>query len=263
LLVSLGLTSLVMVATAGFFTANRAFIGDRGTEVETNVTARLVADVLVRDLRLGGACLPTTGAFVAMDGEDSGDRDDVTTRTGITRDDLTCIRSATRTNVAQGSKQIDVEDTAGFEPGMRAYIRGTSGVGEFFTIEAVSDGSRWISSGSGLSRQYLATSGVYAVDERRYFIEEAGDATPDLMLQVGDDDPTPFATGVEKMDIQYQLKRNCPTCDVVDIPNSNEWPLVEQLFLTVTVRSDKPKRDGEFYRRTISLGVKPRNFLPQ
>lgn len=264
LLVALGMTSVVIAATAGFLSVNRGFLRDQGITVETNVTTRLVADVLARDLRLAGACLPVNGEFVALTGNESGDRDEVTVRTGMTRADLTCIRSATSNDANAGSRRIDVESTDGFDPGMRAYIRSTAGNGEFFTIEAVNDQDKWIRSNRALSQAYLATSGVYAVDERRYFIEELSDGTSRLMMQIGEEDPVPFAAGVEGLDIQYQLKRNCPTCDVVAFPTEDEWPLVEQLFLAVRVRSEKPTRAyGGYYRRTLRLAVKPRNLLPQ
>ena len=42
------------------------------------------------------------------------------------------------------------------------------------------------------------------------------------MLQVGANLPQPFAGGIEKLDIQYQLRRNCPPCDVVALPSSSD-----------------------------------------
>ncbi len=53
-------------------------------EIETTQAARAAADMIVRDLRLGGACLPVTGDFISLDGTNSGQTDTITTRTGLT-----------------------------------------------------------------------------------------------------------------------------------------------------------------------------------
>ena len=52
--------------------------------------------------------------------------------------------------------------------------------------------------------------------------------------------------------------------DVVDMPADNaEWSVVEQVLLNVTARSELPDEQGDYFRRTITVGVKPRNLLPQ
>ena len=84
------------------------------------------------------------------------------------------------------------------------------------------------------------------------------------MLQIGSQAPQSFAVGIEKLNIQYQLRRNCPPCDVVDDPVDNAtWSVVEEVLLNVTARSELPDPSGNYFRRTISVGVKPRNLLPQ
>src|SRR5262249_33413340 len=106
--------------------------------------------------------------------------------------------------------------------------------------------------------------GVYAVDERQYAIDTTTNpALPVLTIAVNGASPVPFAFGIEAANIQYQLNRNCPTCDVVDLPaNDAEWALVNQLYLTVTARSRVKASDGQYIRLTRQIGVKPRNLLP-
>lgn len=262
LLVGMGLAILAMAATSSLFLATRGFMQDQALEIETTHSARATLDTLTRDLRLGGACLPVTGQFVSLQGVNAASTDEITTRTGVTRGDLSCVRTATSDLTPAANSAIHVEDASGFEPGMRAYIRHPNGSGEFFTVGTVDLAAKSIGLQASLVNDYPATSGVYAVDERRYRIDSSG-AEPVLTVQLGDATPRPFATGIEALNIQYQLKRNCPACDVVDLPNAAEWSKVDQILLTVTARSARPNRAGQTYRRTVSVGVKPRNLLPR
>jgi hypothetical protein len=149
---------------------------------------------------------------------------------------------------------------------MRGYIRGPT-TGEFFDITGVDTENGVLNRGASLSQDYPEASGVYAVDERRFYIEHWaapwGD-TPELMMQVDSETAQPFAVGIEELNVEYELDRNCPACDVVPVPSGDEeWRLVKQVFLTVTARSDKPDPNGAHYRRTLRVGVKPRNLIPQ
>jgi hypothetical protein len=160
-----------------------------------------------------------------------------------------------------------VEHVDGFLPGMRVYLRNASGDGEFVEIASVDAADSSLTVDGTWTQSYPRTSGVYAVRERRFYVSD--DATPlgsspSLMMQVDAGEPTPFAAGVEKLDLSYQLGRNCPPCDTVDLPNGEvEWSMVEQVFLTVTARSEETDGQGEHYRTTIHLGVKPRNLRPR
>jgi type II secretory pathway component PulJ len=94
LLLAVALMGLAIAATSGMFVASKGHIVMKGREVETTQAARAAMDVLVRDLRLGGACLPVTGDFISLEGIDDGDQDEIITRTGLTRADLSCVRTA-------------------------------------------------------------------------------------------------------------------------------------------------------------------------
>ncbi len=261
------LMGLAVVATSGMFHASQRHMRMQTREIETTQAARAALDMIVRDLRLGGACLPVTGDFISLEGVDNGDEDDITTRTGLTRPDLSCIRSTVPAPavVTASGGSVPVFSTEGFEAGMRAYIRGPTGSGEFFNISAVPSATE-LTKSTTLSQDYPQDSGVYAIDERRFWIawwNGPRGPQPELMLRVGSQPAQSFAVGIEKLDIEYQLRRNCPPCDNVAIPADNdEWSVVEQVLLSLTARSELPDESGNYYRRTLSMGIKPRNLLP-
>jgi hypothetical protein len=177
---------------------------------------------------------------------------------------LTCIRTATSEDESDGSRILHVESTDGFAPEMRIYVRSTNGSGEFHTIASVNSAQAEITTEDPLSEDFLATSGVYAVDERRFYIDDDTDPNrPALLMQIAEEEPIPLAVGIERMNIRYELKRNCPSCDIVDLPEEEEWALVNQILLSLTVRSEEPDRSGVYYRRTMEVAVKPRNLLPR
>jgi type II secretory pathway pseudopilin PulG len=267
LLVGVSLISLAIAATSGFFLATNSQMRQQALRTEADQAARSSIDMIIRELRLGGACLPVVGSFISLEGQDDGDEDEITTRTGLVRPDLSCIRAALISSASQNATSVKVDSVDGFSVGMRARIERPTGVGEYATITSVNTSTKRIFLESGLSRSYAATSCFYAIDERRFYINHftgPRGVLPELMVQVGDDEPTSFAVGIEKLDVEYQLRRNCPPCDVVDEPAGyDEWSIVEQIFVTVTARAELLGLDDDYYRRTIRVGVKPRNLLPR
>lgn len=262
------LMGLAVVATSGMFLASKQHMQLQSREIETTQAARAAADMIIRDLRLGGACLPVTGDFISLAGADNGTTDEITTRTGLTRPDLSCIRTSVPTlqTVTAAGGVVPVSSSEGFAAGTHAYIRHPDGEGEYFDVTSVISPTQ-LGKSQTLSRDYPETSGVYGIDERRFFLQDfttPDGVVPELQLQVGSASPQSFAVGIEKLDIQYLLRRNCPPCDVVDLPADNaEWSVVEEVLLNVTARSNRPDTNGDYFRRTISVGVKPRNLLPQ
>lgn len=264
------LMGLAVAATSGMFLASKRHLRMETREIETTQAARAAVDMMVRDLRLGGACLPVTGDFISLEGVNDGEEDEITTRTGMTRPDLSCISSTLTLPegvvLAPADAVLPVQSSQGFEAGMRAYIRHPNGSGEYFDITGVPTPTQ-LAKSTSLSQEYPDTSGVYAIDERRFFInwrEGPRGLLPELVLQIGQRSPQSFAVGIDRLNVQYQLRQNCsPTCDVVDLPaNDAQWSIVEQVLLSITARSDHPDEKGDYYRRTISVSVKPRNLLP-
>jgi type II secretory pathway pseudopilin PulG len=266
LLVAVAVTAIAVAVSAGFLSATRRTVTSQELTLEASTNLRAALDVLVRDIRLAGACLPVTGDFIALDGLDNNEEDEIWVRTGLVRPDMSCVRTTTTADITRTTNTIPVESVDGFSAGARVYIRAPSGSGESFDITGVDSANNRLLKSVSLSTNYVAGSGVYAIDERRYFINHWaapwGD-TPELMLQIGSGTPQPFAVGVERLDFQYQLRRNCPPCDVVQLPASeDEWRLVEQVLVTVRTRSDRQTPDGGFVARTASVNIKPRNLLP-
>lgn len=266
LLFSIALSSVVMAGTASVFLAGKTHSRNQALEIETTQAARAAVDAIVRELRLGGACLPVTGGFIALEGVDSGTDDEITTRTGLTRDDLSCITSATVTTLAAGTAQaIEVTGVDGFAADMRAYIRHPNGTGEFFTVTSVDATDNKIGHDVAFSSDYPATSGVYAVLERSFFLDHwdfGRGLLPQLMMQTDAGTPHSFAVGIEELNVQYELSTGCPACDVIDLPADNaEWMQVERVLVSATSRSERVRPDGQYIRRTVSVGVKPRNLI--
>jgi hypothetical protein len=49
---------------------------------------------------------------------------------------------------------------------------------------------------------------------------------------------------------------------VVDLPAADgEWSLVDRVLISATARSERVTSEGEYVRRTVSVGVKPRNLI--
>ncbi len=269
MMVATAVMSLGLALAGALFVASRNALSDEIIRQETLQGLRATLDTLERDLRLGGACLPTTGNdFPPLAGSNAGSLDGVTTRTALVRSDLTCIQSTIKasspaTGIVAGTATLPLQSVGGFVAGQRAYIRGSSNSGEYFNITGVSDSSNQLTITPALQNAYLNGSGVWAVDERVYNINTTTYA-PMTVLTVAANGAraVPFAYGVQAVNVQYQLASNCPPCDVVDLPSAAQWPLVNQLFVSVTMKSQKPLSTGQYYTATGSIGAKPRNLLP-
>jgi hypothetical protein len=113
-------------------------------QLEATQAARAAVDSIVRDLRLSGACLPTTGDFISLSGKDIGTKDEITTRTGLTQPNLSCVQAVVPigSTASASSSTVPVQSSAGFVAGMRAYIRNPTGTGEYFDITAVPLGTQ-------------------------------------------------------------------------------------------------------------------------
>ncbi len=269
LLIAMMVTTFVLAASSKFMSMMVQNMRRYELMTEATFNARAAIDTIVRDLRLSGACLPITGDFMSLDGNHNNNTDTIITRTGLVRPDMSCVRTATTVAVTSAAS-IPVSSASGFTVGMRAYIRNPT-IGDYFDITGINTVTNTISgTGAFANGPYPIGSGVYAIDERSYFLANrttAGGTTSQLMLQIGSQTAQAFAVGVDTLNFSYQLKRNCPTCDVVQIPasgNDDEWRLVQQITVSLSARADRTNPDGVTYeRRTMTVNVKPRNLLPQ
>jgi hypothetical protein len=268
LLLGVLLMSVAIATTSGMFLASKQQMVLQQEQLETTQAARAAVDSIVRDLRLSGACLPSTGDFISLSGVNNGTSDQITTRTGLTQPNLACVQTVIPigSTLHADDSTVTVQSSNGFTAGMRAYIRNAVGTGEYFDITSVPSATQ-LAKSQTLTQDYAATSGIYAVDERTYYLDTwtspNNGAQPELVLRVGDQTPQSFAVDIESLNIQYQLARNCPPCDVIDLPTSTaDWSIVEAVVLTITARSEQRDLKGNYYRRTVSVKVKPRNLLP-
>ncbi len=267
-LVELLVASTVMLAAlaAGgtFFAVSRNTIQDQMIQIETTQGLRTAIDSMVRDLRLGGACLPVTGNFIVLDGVNA-TTDQIVTRTGLVRPNETCVRTVLTADIAAATSQLPVQSASGFQVGMRVYINnGSNTVGEVVTLTGVDTVGNTLTKTTTLSQSYLAGSGAYATDERSYAIDTSNAALPVLTLAINGATPMAFSDGIENLQVQYQLARNCtPTCDVVDLPaDDSEFALVNQIYITLSARSRTVQRNGQYFRISRTVAAKPRNLLP-
>jgi type II secretory pathway pseudopilin PulG len=263
LLIGIMLMGIAIATTSGMFVAAKRQMTRQQGELEATQAARAAIDGIVRDLRLGGACLPIVGDFISLSGVDNGQQDEITTRTGLTRPDLTCVSSVVPngSQVTKSGSTVPVVSSDGFKTGMRAYIRHPNGTGEYFDITAVPSATQLTKSAT-LTQDYPQTSGVFAVDERRFFLATTSTSRgpqTELRIQIGTAAPIAFATGIENLDVRYQLEDGT----VVGLPTSTQWSVVDALLLSLTARSSQPDPSGAYYRRTMTVTVKPRNLLPR
>ena len=66
------LMGIAVAATSGMFLAGKSQMQMQQRQLETTQAARAAIDMIVRDLRLGGACLPVTGEFISLEGINNG-----------------------------------------------------------------------------------------------------------------------------------------------------------------------------------------------
>jgi prepilin-type N-terminal cleavage/methylation domain-containing protein len=264
LLMAVGLAGIALTSVVQFFALQTRKMKGHTYRVEAQQAARTSLDAIARDVRLAGACLPITGAYVPLTGTNGPGADSITVRTGIVRANLSCIVSGLTALMAQGTSTATVDSANGFSAGMLAYLRHPSGSGQFMFVTAT--GANTISLDSVASVDYPIGSGLYAIDERTYAVDTTSVPTiPQLTLVINRGAPEPFAAGVQDLQIRYVLNRNCPPCDVVDAPlpaDTVTWRLVNSVNLTATVQTIGTVRAEDAVTMVQTSSAKPRNLLP-
>lgn len=275
LLVTIVVAGVALASAVSFYAKHALYLRQSSFRIEAQQALRASLDAIARDVRLGGACLPTNGAFVALDGtEGAGNPDSITVVTGLVQNSMACIVATVLNQVNAGQSTVTIDTTAGnatalgFAPNQLAYIRDPNGGGELRTITAV--GANTITLAQGVGQIYPATSGIYAVDMRRYWVDVATNP-PTLMLTINQNPAQQFAAGFRNLQIQYVLNRNCPTCDLIDTPpligspgakDTATWRLVNEVIITATVETigAAPQNPTEM-QLTEMTRAKPRNLL--
>ncbi len=259
LLVAMMLSGIALSMVAKDFSHTVHQRKDMEQVAEAQQAVGAVLTFVTQELRQAGACLPTLGKFVALEGTDNGDRDTLTLRIGMTnQDSIVCVRTVSTSAAMSGSSVIEVQDASGFEAGLNIYLTRMGGQGATFKISSVSDNAITIE--GSLDADYLAGSGVYAVEERTYAIDSSG-STPILTVSIDGGDPEPMAKGVTVFNVRYQLDP-CPPCDLIDLPADNsEWRTVREVELTVAAETSSPLQNGQVHVVRESSNIKPRNLI--
>jgi type II secretory pathway pseudopilin PulG len=260
LLISVGLAGTLLVGVVKFFATQVRTARTHGFRIEAQQAMRGSLDAITRDLRLAGACLPGDGAFTSLTGTDGPGTDSVTIRSGLVRTNNQCLRTVTTAAVAGGATVITVESGADFTADMLAYVKHPNGSGEFGFLTAAS--ATTVTFDTGMTQPYPAGSSIHGVDERTYEVDSTDDP-PLLMLTINRGEPQAFAAGMSDLQFTYVLDRNCPTCDVVDLPTTTaEWWLVNAVEVTATVDTIGTTQPDEMATIVASSVGKPRNLLP-
>jgi prepilin-type N-terminal cleavage/methylation domain-containing protein len=275
LLVGASIGTLIMGTVVNTLLSTTRYRREIETRLETQQGLNAAIDALTRDIRLAGACMPTVGEFVALEGENQNvgepprRRDTITARIGLVDAAGGCIRTTVRAAAKEGTTVLEVESAAGFTRAMRIYVAAPDGVGQFVTIDTVNSFGTEPSTDSlqlrdPLDRDYDAVSGVFAVQERAYqiVVDRLTGGVPMLELAVDDGEPRPMALGIDELDLNYTLRQNCPSCIIMPRPSSDaEWRLVNDVRVGLTARLQSPLT-GRFYTVEEEIRVKPRNLLP-
>jgi prepilin-type N-terminal cleavage/methylation domain-containing protein len=276
LLVTLVIFSLLGLSIVHFFGSQLKFRDDTDVRAETHQGLSAAFDSLSRDIRLAGACLPTTPFFVPMGGVNNGTRDSITLRTGVISATTVCVQATLTAATSIGATSLSVDDLAGFRVGGWAYIVGTT-PGEIFQVSALSGsgGPGTVTSATALTQAYPATGGVYAFEERTYAIDTTNYGTPTLTLDIDRQAATagvpasPVAAGINALDIQYRLTTNCPPsgpgCTLSNLPANNAtWLLVNQVVVSMTAQSLRPLATGPpggLFTESATVSIQPRNIV--
>jgi prepilin-type N-terminal cleavage/methylation domain-containing protein len=261
LLVTIGVSGITLASVVHFYSIHAREMRQHSYRLESQQALRSSLDAITRDLRLAGACLPLDGQFILLAGADNPGGDSITIRTGMVRNNMSCIVASTTADAAVGSNTVQVDSVNGFTADMLIYLRAANGAGEISPVTAV--GGSAISFASATQQAYTAGSGVYAIDERTYTLDKSNPAVPVLTLSVNRGPAQAFAAGVSDLQVRYVLNQGCPTCTTVDLPTgAAQWQLVNSVVLTATVQTVGGVRPEDAATLVASSTAKPRNLLP-
>src|SRR5579884_205747 len=268
LLVAVLVASVALAGAVTYYAYEAKQIRQSSLRVEAQQALRASLDAMARDIRLAGACLPTVGPFLALDGT-AGATDSITVRAGVVQGTATCTISA-------GATTIGVNQISGFAPGQLVLIAPDTG-GEIVNgVSAVSapngTGGGTISLSTGVVNSYAAGTKVMAIEERVYWVDTTNPALPTLSLSVNRGPTEAFAAGITGLQFRYVLNQNCPACTVINangaktgsppVNNDAVWRLVNDVIITATVQTigASPQEASEV-TLVETTHAKPRNLL--
>ncbi len=276
LLVAIFISGVVMAMITTLMQTSVATKEQGGLETEAQQGLRSLTSMVTQELRQAGACLLSSGPFIALSGTNNSETDTLTLRIGkVNPTTLLCV-IATASAAASGATSLQVNDASGFQAGDRIYIL-NSGTGSYNTVTAVNTGSNTLTVGTALASALTAGAGIYPIEERTYAITTMN-GRPVLTLSIDSGTAFPLVEGVEVFDILYYLgpcslnangTLNCASAVPAPAAGSAQWNLVQAVGIRSAVSAHKTDRQGHTYLATTDQAgavngyvmVKPRNFL--
>ena len=256
------LSSLLAVLMTAFFSTAVQTRKSMGVRIEVQQGLRVLLSAISRELRQAGACLPETGQFIALDGNDASTADTLTLRIGqADPTTLVCLNATTTTNAASGTQELTVPNGTIFDDSHLVYVTPNGATGAYYTIASTT--ATTVTLTEPLAVTHPPNSGIYAVDERTY---EIGTVSGREALTVALDGGSayPLVDGVEAFNLKYHIGP-CDTvgcASIVDLPaDATEWRLVKKVVVSSTVKSYKEDEEGQFVYETGEITVRTRNFL--
>lgn len=270
LLVALGVVGITLASAVPFFALQARKMKGQSYRLEAQQGMRAALDAIARDIRLAGACLPTSGKFIALDGVDAAPGDQITIRAGIVQSGTSCVKAGLAAAANAGDTSVQVADATPFAGTKVVFLSHPNGSGELENVTGTS--ATRVSLGAGLSQAYPGPAApgnpsnpanVIAIDERIYRLDKSDPNNPLLTLTVNRTAPQAFAVGVNDLQFQYTLNRNCSPCDVVNLPpDTATWWLVNDVLITATVNTVGAVRNEDKVTFVANTRAKPRNLLP-
>jgi len=262
LLVTVGVSAVVMLGVATFFSQQAHAMRGHGFRLEMQQALRGALDAMTRDLRLAGACLPSVGTPVGISGTDGVDGDSITINAGMVQSNMTCVKVSTTADAAAGATAVSVPSTTGFVVGKMALIWDNSNsTGEFVVVSSAN--GTVVGFSPGLGRDYASGSAVYPVDRRKYYLDKTVDP-PLLMLQVDEQAPQPFAAGIRDLQFQYVIADGTNAGVTVDLPaDAAAWRMLNEITVSATAETVGGVLPSDNATLTQTARAKPRNMVVQ
>jgi len=277
LLVSIFMTSIILAMLTTLMQTSVTVKEEGSLETETQQGLRGLISMVTQEIRQAGACLSSTGPFIALTGTDNSNQDILTLRIGKVSSATMLCAVATAQAAVVGATSITVDDASKFQLGDRLYIKESNATGSYNAVMAVNTGGNTLTLTSPLANALPAGAGVYAIEERTYSIGTVN-GQPTLMVSLDGGTSWPLVFGVETFDVQYYLgpctlnndgTLNCASAVPAPAAGAPQWNQVQAVGIRAGVRSHKADKHGVIRHATTDQAgavsgyvmIKPRNFL--
>jgi len=277
LLVAIFMTSIVLAMMTSLIQTSVTVKEEGSLETEAEQGLRGLVSMVTQELRQAGACLSSTGPFIALTGVDNSTQDILTLRIGkVSPTTLLCAVGTAQAAVI-GATSITVDDASKFQVGDRVYVKESNATGFYNSVVNVNTAGNMLILQTGLVRPLPMGATVYAVEERTYTIATIN-GQPTLTLSIDGGTAWPLVQGVEVFDVLYYLgpcslnsdgTLNCAGAVPAPATGAPQWNQVQAVGVRAGVRSHKVDKHGVIHHASTDRAgavngyvmIKPRNFL--